>query len=100
MKKLSVLFFAIALVASFGVPAVAADGPAWNFYGSARMATWYSNTNEDVDKSIADDTIGPDEGGTIWDLQGNSRVGASTSAWVRRAGGLGLSIICCIIGRQ
>ncbi len=37
MKKFTILFAAIALVC-FAVPAMAVD---WNFYGSARVNTWY-----------------------------------------------------------
>jgi len=54
MKKLFVLFAAVALVAAFTLPATAADvtledhvadydehlATHWNFYGSARVSTW------------------------------------------------------------
>jgi hypothetical protein len=67
MKKLAILIAAIALVC-FSVPAMAVD---WNFYGSARMATYW----------VSDD---PGTGGgdtdLQWDLQGNSRVGANVKA--------------------
>jgi hypothetical protein len=65
MKKL----FAVLLVLLFAAPAIAAD---WNFYGSARVATFYtvrersSFENEDVDLNHS--------------LQGNSRVGANVKA--------------------
>lgn len=79
MKKFLVFFTAVALVCGFGIPAMAADeAPAWNFYGSARMATWYDNTSDKKTGSFeGDDTIGPDDSGTIWNLQGNSRFGAT-----------------------
>jgi len=62
MKKLAILIAAIALVA-FTVPAMAAD---WNFYGNARMATYYTS---DYNGSTSSD-------GLQWDMQTNSRVGA------------------------
>jgi hypothetical protein len=79
MKKFFVFLTAVALVCGFGIPAMAADeAPAWNFYGSARMATWYSNTSEERAGSFgAYANIGSDDSGTIWELQGNSRFGAT-----------------------
>ena len=41
MKKLTILIAAVALVC-FSVPAMAVD---WNFYGSARIATFYTSTD-------------------------------------------------------
>ena len=81
MKKLLVLFFAIAMVAAFTAPALAADAPMWNFYGSARMATWYSNTSDSDDDSViprgsVTGGFAGDDQALIWDLQGNSRIGA------------------------
>jgi len=68
MKKLFILFIAAAMVAAFTVPA-AADAE-WNFYGSARMQTWY--TDDDPDTAGVDS-----DKGTIWGQQGNSRIGAN-----------------------
>jgi hypothetical protein len=68
MKKLMILIAAIALVC-FSVPAMAVD---WNFYGNARMATFY--WSEDLDDNGDEDTD------LDWDLQGNSRVGANIKA--------------------
>jgi hypothetical protein len=67
MKKLVILIAAMALVC-FSVPAMAVD---WNFYGSARMATWYTSQNN---------PHGTDIDGLQWDLQGNSRFGAKVKA--------------------
>jgi hypothetical protein len=68
MKKLTILI-ALAAVVCFSVPAMAVD---WNFYGSARMATFYKSTNEkDVGDKFTD---------LQWDLQGNSRLGANVKA--------------------
>lgn len=74
MKKLSVLF-TLATLAVFAVPAAAVD---WNFYGSARMATWYqsgdapalmsSNDNGNFDVSDSELT---------WELSPESRIGAT-----------------------
>jgi hypothetical protein len=56
---------AISLVCVFTVPAMAdAD---WDFYGSARMATFRENTDVAANK---------DQSLTDWDLQGNARIGA------------------------
>ncbi len=64
MKKLLVIFAAIALIGAFAIPAAAGD---WSFYGSSRMATFM----EDYDKDAGDDS---DVG---WAQQGNSRIGAN-----------------------
>ena len=81
MKKLVVLCAAIMLVC-FSVPAMAVD---WNFYGSARVRTFYES--QDYKKSVlrADqDGIDSDltsKTSTLqWDLQGNSRLGANVKA--------------------
>jgi hypothetical protein len=74
MKKLTILIAAIALVC-FSVPAMAVD---WNFYGSARMATFYvSDDYGDGTNSAGTD----DKDAEVqWDLQGNSRLGANVKA--------------------
>jgi hypothetical protein len=73
MKKLTILIAAIALVC-FSVPAMALD---WEFYGNARMATFY--TSEDFGDSV--NNVG-DDGDTDlqWDMQSNSRFGANVKA--------------------
>lgn len=65
MKKLFVLFVAIAMAGVFPASAIAAD---WNFYGSARMRTFWQSTEE----AGKDDVKEWD-----WDLQTNSRLGAT-----------------------
>lgn len=72
MKKFLIMLTALALVCAFGIPAGAGDAP-WSFYGSGRMSTFY---NSDADRAGA---IDPDDTGTIWSLQGNSRIGARVS---------------------
>jgi hypothetical protein len=67
MKKLFVLFAALALVCAMTVPAAAEQD--WNFYGSARMTT-FSETE-------ADQPATDEEADTTWALQGNSRIGAN-----------------------
>jgi len=65
MKKLIVIFAAVALVVAFTVPATAAD---WSFYGSARMATFWTT----------DSYTGTDDADNLqWAQQGNSRIGAN-----------------------
>ena len=68
MKKFTILMAAIALVC-FSVPAMAVD---WNFYGNARMQTYY--TSEDLKD------VGEKSTDLRWDLQGNSRFGANVKA--------------------
>ena len=68
MKKLTILM-AVAAVVCFSVPAMAVD---WNFYGSARMATFYTSQDE---KDVGDKSTD-----LQWDLQGNSRLGANVKA--------------------
>lgn len=74
MKKLFVVFAAIALIGAFTVPAMSAD---WNFYGSVRMATFW----DDFDNGDAGDAAGFDDDGDLtWDLQANSRIGAKVTS--------------------
>lgn len=68
MKKLFVLFVALAMVGAFTVPATASE---WSFYGSARMSTFWDSF--DAGDDAPDDA---DDDGLSWALQGNSRVGA------------------------
>jgi hypothetical protein len=80
MKKLILVIAAVALIAS---PAMAVD---WNFYGSARMATFYNSRdfNNGTASSLDGGGIlkdGFDEDDQIsWELQGNSRLGATVKA--------------------
>lgn len=82
MKKIILIIAALALIAS---PAMAVD---WNFYGSARMGTYYNSRDYGNTTDVADLDGG---GGTLeddfdqddqvqWDLQGNSRLGATVKA--------------------
>lgn len=67
MKKLIVLAASFALVATFAMTAAAAD---WNFYGSARVSTFWTSADLNVaGLSDADDFA---QG-----LQGNARIGAN-----------------------
>ncbi|PID39203.1 MAG: hypothetical protein CR984_07625 [Proteobacteria bacterium] len=63
MKKLFIIFAILCLAA----PAMAAD---WNFYGSARMATWSVDIDPDINGVDSDRD-------TVWEQQGNSRIGAT-----------------------
>jgi hypothetical protein len=66
MKKFTIIIAALALVC-FAVPAMAVD---WNFYGNARMATyWVSQEVNNVKDQDLD-----------WSLQSNSRIGATVKA--------------------
>ena len=89
MKKFFILFIAVALICAFSMPAAAMEEKTpeeridalegmvggWTFYGSARMATWYTDSSEDW---AAQGWAGgdADESELTWNLQGNSRIGA------------------------
>jgi hypothetical protein len=64
MKKLLIIFAVLCLAA----PAMAAD---WNFFGSARMATFWQDNDFGPSGATADDQD------ILWDLQGNARIGAN-----------------------
>jgi hypothetical protein len=83
MKKIILVIAAIALIAS---PAMAVD---WNFYGSARMATFYDSRDfgdgggdlSGKGNVITEGNQRNDEDDQIdWELQGNSRLGATVKA--------------------
>jgi len=79
MKKLTILIAAVALVC-FSVPAMAVD---WNFYGNARIATYYVSDDfgNDTPSDAALITNGDDKDSRLqWDMQGNSRIGANIKA--------------------
>jgi hypothetical protein len=59
------------------VPVMAVD---WNFYGSARLATFYFS-DDAADSALRDlGTVGNKESELQWNLQGNSRIGAKVKA--------------------
>jgi hypothetical protein len=78
MKKLFIIF-AIVCLAS---PVMAAD---WNFYGSARMATFSVNRDTDTNAHLSSQT------NTEWDQQGNSRIGATVKFNDQIGGGFEMS---------
>jgi hypothetical protein len=67
MKKLIVILAVIAMVGAFTATTMAAE---WNFYGSARMGTFYVQDDPGRPGSTSSDNLN-------WDLQGNSRIGAN-----------------------
>ena len=69
MKKLTILIAAIALVC-FSVPAMAVD---WNFYGSARMATFYVSDDYQDDGSAYTAADSDEDDGVQWDLLDEGR---------------------------
>jgi predicted porin len=71
MKKL-IAIFAVLLLAA---PAMAAD---WSFYGSQRVATFY--TYDDWGDGQQPGTGDDNDWGIQWDFQGNSRLGAKVKA--------------------
>ena len=70
MKKLFVIFAAVALIWAFAAPASAVD---WNFYGSARMATYWTSSDSGKD-ALGDKKEDQD---LDWAWQNNSRIGAN-----------------------
>jgi len=77
MKKLFIIFAILCLAA----PAMAAD---WNFYGSARMATFRVDVDPDVAGTDSDED-------TQWAQQGNSRIGATVKLNDQIGGGFEMS---------
>ncbi len=68
MKKLLVILTAVALIWAFAGPASAVD---WNFYGSARMATyWNSSESGSGDTKVEESELD-------WSWANNSRIGAN-----------------------
>jgi len=72
MKKLLVIFAAVAFIWVFAAPASAID---WNFYGSARMATFY--ISDDLGDIYVTNSGDDEDDQVQWDLQSNSRLGAT-----------------------
>ena len=70
MKKLTVLFAAFAMVATFAMTAAAAE---WSFYGSARVSTFWTDTDDLPALTAGGDD---DDFDLNWNVQGNSRIGA------------------------
>lgn len=85
MKKLTILM-AVAVLVCFSVPAMAVD---WNFYGSARMATFYDS--RDFGDGLNAAGTSDEDSELQWFLQGNSRLGARVKA-DRVSGRLELSL--------
>jgi hypothetical protein len=71
MKRLFVIFAAIAMVGAFAATTMAAE---WNFYGNARMETAWMMQNKDLTGTGDDQTIFAN------DLVGTSRIGANVKA--------------------
>jgi hypothetical protein len=77
MKKLLVLMAVLGLAVAFTGTAMAAE---WNFYGNARMATFYVSTENELPGNNQADpllrNISFKDSQMTWDLVGNSRIGA------------------------
>ena len=73
MKKYTIIFLAVALTAVFAVTAMANE---WSLYGSARVATFYTSDKLE-DRQVLDDADRSSIKDTLWNLQGNSRLGAN-----------------------
>jgi hypothetical protein len=79
MKKLLVLIAAAIFVAGSVMPVMAQDKADWGFYGSARMWTAYQWKDDKTPPGLLGSPAIPgfDENELIWELQGNSRIGAN-----------------------
>jgi len=82
MRKLLILLTAVAFVAAFSVPALAAD---WDFYGSARMYTFMNDYSKEAPTTGYNDPttvtyLGVADDDLSWFLQGNSRIGGNVKA--------------------
>ena len=72
MRKCHVISFAMLAVVFISN---AADANEWSLYGSARMATFFVSEDQG---ELTSDVAGRDQiNNTLWELQGNSRIGAT-----------------------
>jgi len=72
MRKLLVILTAVAMVCAFTVPVMAAAE--WNFYGSARMSTFWNDADDDWTPMFGQ---AADDADLEHYLQGNARLGAT-----------------------
>jgi hypothetical protein len=94
MRKFIGLLLAVGLVFVFSASAYAAEEKKmedrikaledsigkWSFYGSARFATFFEDSNKQFDDSYGvTDLAGADTKTTRWGLAGNSRIGANVN---------------------
>jgi hypothetical protein len=79
MKKLLVLIAAAIFVAGSVMPVMAQDKAEWGFYGSARMWTAYQWKDAKTPAGFfgTPGILGYDDDELVWELQGNSRIGAN-----------------------
>ena len=82
MRKFLITILALSMVCAFSRPVMAAEeeAPAWKFYGSARMSTFWTNTTDIassyISGNIGGSAVDDSDEGLFWGLQGNSRIGA------------------------
>ena len=75
MKKIIILLAAVALTVAFTIPASAADEIKWNWYGDARVRTfWVSEDFKDSGTTVGGNDSTEDSE-LEWQFQGNSRIG-------------------------
>jgi len=84
MKKALIVLLAVAFVAAFAMPAMAADKSEWSFYGNARLQTFSYDDDENANNAVsgAAGRFGNqfDDRDTTWTNIGNSRFGANVTA--------------------
>lgn len=75
MKKFFVILAAVMMIGAFATTAMAVD---WNFYGQARLATFYKTLSKENPSNPMPSSY--DDSDTQWALQSNSRLGANVDA--------------------
>lgn len=75
MKKFFIIFAAVLMVGAFATTAMAVD---WNFYGQARLQTYYKTLSKENPSNPMPTNY--DDSDTVWSIQGNSRLGANVDA--------------------
>jgi hypothetical protein len=80
MKKALIVVLAMAFVAAFTLPVMAAEKAEWGFYGSARVET-FSYDDDKMSGLVPNGGVnGWDDRDTIWSFWNNSRFGATAKA--------------------
>jgi hypothetical protein len=77
MKKVLTVLLAVAFVAAFTMPAMAADKTEWSFYGNARLQTFSYDDDANSGGGFTNGVVRFDDRDTTWAQIGNSRFGAN-----------------------
>jgi hypothetical protein len=77
MKKVLTVLLAVAFVAAFAMPAMAADKTEWSFYGNTRLQTFSYDDDANSGGGFSNGVVSFDDRDTTWAQIGNSRFGAN-----------------------